>query len=154
MAFEKLTLTSLVHMTNFLCCSRVIVLAINLLATNLTVNAEPLKSYLWVNRVIITFSNSESNKDRRLLIQQIEQYKCDFRNRDLVHIDVIQGTDQYKRLSQKFLISGDEFKLVLLGKDGEVKLNTNSSDLLAIFSLIETMPMRKREIQNDKCQKS
>jgi hypothetical protein len=132
----------------------VIVLAINLLATNLTVNAEPLKSYLWVNRVIITFSNSESNKDRRLLIQQIEQYKCDFRNRDLVHIDVIQGTDQYKRLSQKFLISGDEFKLVLLGKDGEVKLNTNSSDLLAIFSLIETMPMRKREIQNDKCQKS
>lgn len=154
MAFEKLTLTFLVHMTNLLCCSRVIVLAINLLATNLTVNAEPLKSYLWVNRVIITFSNSESNKDRRLLIQQIEQYKCDFRNRDLVHIDVIQGTDQYKRLSQKFLISGDEFKLVLLGKDGEVKLNTNSSDLLAIFSLIETMPMRKREIQNDKCQKS
>jgi hypothetical protein len=130
----------------------VIVLVINLLAMNLTVNAQPLKSYLWVNRVIITFSNSESNKDRRLLIQQIEQYKCDFRNRDLVHIDVIQGTDQYKRLSQKFLISGDEFKLVLLGKDGEVKLNTNSSDLLAIFSLIETMPMRKREIQNDKCQ--
>jgi hypothetical protein len=86
-----------------------------------------------------------------LLIQQIEQYECDFRKRDLVHIDLIQGSDQYKRLSQKFLISGDEFKLLLLGKDGELKLNTNSSDLLGIFSLIETMPMRKREIQNEKC---
>ena len=126
-------------------------LAINLFATNLSVSAEPLRDYLWVNRVIITFSNSESNKERRLLIQQIEQHQCDFRKRDLVHIDLIQGSDQYKRLSQKFLISGDEFKLLLLGKDGELKLNTNSSDLLGIFSLIETMPMRKREIQNEKC---
>jgi hypothetical protein len=138
-------------MTKFLFFSRVIVLAINLFATNLSVSAEPLRDYLWVNRVIITFSNSESNKERRLLIQQIEQHQCDFRKRDLVHIDLIQGTDQYKRLSQKFLISGDEFKLFLLGKDGEVKLNTNSNDLLEIFSLIETMPMRKREIQNEKC---
>jgi len=138
-------------MTKFLFFSRVIVLAINLFATNLSVSAEPLRYYLWVNRVIITFSNSESNKERRLLIQQIEQHQCDFRKRDLVHIDLIQGTDQYKRLSQKFLISGDEFKLFLLGKDGEVKLNTNSNDLLEIFSLIETMPMRKREIQNEKC---
>ena len=139
-------------MTKFLFFSRVIVLAINLLATNLSVSAEPLRDYLWVNRVIITFSNSESNNERRLLIQQIEQHRCDFRKRDLVHIDLIQGTDQYQRLSQRFLISGDEFKLLLLGKDGELKLNTNSSDLLGIFSLIETMPMRKREIQNDKCQ--
>jgi hypothetical protein len=138
-------------MTKFLFFSRVIVLAINLFATNLSVSSEPLRDYLWVNRVIITFSNSESNKERRLLIQQIEQHQCDFRKRDLVHIDLIQGTDQYKRLSQKFLISGDEFKLFLLGKDGEVKLNTNSNDLLEIFSLIETMPMRKREIQNEKC---
>lgn len=138
-------------MTKFLFFSRVIVLAINLFATNLSVSAEPLRDYLWVNRVIITFSNSESNKERRLLIQQIEQHQCDFRKRDLVHIDLIQGTDQYKRLSQKFLISGDEFKLFLLGKDGEVKLNTNSNDLLEIFALIETMPLRKREIQSEKC---
>ena len=138
-------------MTKFLFFSRVIVLAINLLATNLSVSAEPLRDYLWVNRVIITFSNSESNNERRLLIQQIEQHRCDFRKRDLVHIDLIQGTDQYQRLSQKFLISGDEFKLLLLGKDGEVKLNTNSNDLLEIFALIETMPLRKREIQSEKC---
>jgi hypothetical protein len=138
-------------MTKFLFFSRVIVLAINLLATNLSVSAEPLRDYLWVNRVIITFSNSESNNERRLLIQQIEQHRCDFRKRDLVHIDLIQGTDQYQRLSQRFLISGDEFKLLLLGKDGEVKLNTNSNDLLEIFALIETMPLRKREIQSEKC---
>ena len=43
-----------------------------------------------------------------------------------------------------------EFKLLLVGKDGEVKLNTNN-DLREVFSLIDTMPMRKRKTQIEKC---
>ena len=102
--------------------------------------------------MIITFSNSEENSDRQLFIQQKSHYPCEYKKRDLVHIDLIQGTDQYKRMSQKFLISGStEFKLLLVGKDGEVKLNTKNSDLREVFSLIDTMPMRKREVQSEKC---
>jgi hypothetical protein len=116
------------------------------------IHAEILKDYRWINRVIITFANTEENPDRQFLIQQIRQYSCGYMNRDLVHIDLIQGTDEYKRLSQKFSVSDRKaFKLLLLGKDGEVKLNTNSSDLKELFSLIDTMPMRKRETQNEKC---
>ena len=139
-------------MTIFLRWSKAWVLIISLVAPNLPLHAEVLKEYLWKNRVIITFSNSETNSERNLLIQQIEKYQCEYKIRDLVHIDLIQGTDQYKRISQKFLIpAGTEFKLLLVGKDGEVKLNTKSSDLKEVFSLIDTMPMRKREMQSEKC---
>ena len=142
----------LLTMTNFVQWTRLWVLIISLVATNLPLHAEVLKDYLWKNRVIITFSNSEENPDRQFLIQQIRQYSCEYMNRDLVHIDLIQGTDEYKRLSQKFTISDSTtFKSLLLGKDGEVKLKTKSSDLKELFSLIDTMPMRKRETQSEKC---
>ena len=126
-------------------------LAINLLTLNFPLYAESLNDYLWKNRVIITFSNTEKNLQRRLFMQQINQYQCEYKKRDLVHIDLIQGTDQYIRLSKKYSISGHDFKLLLLGKDGEVKLNTSSIDLTEVFSLIDTMPMRKREMPNDEC---
>ena len=139
-------------MTIFLRWSKAWVLIISLVAPNLPLHAEALKDHLWKNRVIITFSNSEGNSERNLLIQQIEEYQCEYKIRDLVHIDLIQGTDQYKRISQKFFIpAGNEFKLLLVGKDGEVKLNTTISNLKEVFSLIDTMPMRKREMQSEKC---
>ena len=73
-------------------------------------------------------------------------------NRDLVHIDLIQGTDEYKRLSQKFSIPDrTTFKLLLLGKDGDIKLSTSRVELKNVFSLIDMMPLRKREIQSEKC---
>ena len=127
-------------------------LIISFLLVIFPIHAEILKDYRWTNRVIITFSNTEENPDRQFLIQQIRQYPCEYMVRDLVHIDLIQGTDEYKRLSQKFSVSDrTAFKLLLLGKDGEVKLKTNSSDLKELFSLIDTMPMRKRETQSEKC---
>ena len=146
------TMITLPAITTFIRWTKAWVLIITLLVPNLPLHAEALKDYLWTNRVIITFSNSEANSDRQLFIQQKVHYQCEYRKRDLVHIDLIQGTDQYKRMSQKFAISGNtEFKLLLVGKDGEVKLNTKNSDLREVFALIDTMPMRKREIQSEKC---
>ena len=139
-------------MRGLLIRSRKLIFAVCLLAINSELHAELLKDYKWTNRVIITFSNAESNSDRLLLIQQIKQYSCQYRKRDLVHIDLIEGTEQYKYLSRKFSITGHtDFKLLLIGKDGELKLNTTSSNLPDIFSLIDTMPMRKREVHTEKC---
>ena len=127
-------------------------LIISFLLVIFPIHAESLKDYRWTNRVIITFSNSEENPDRRFLIQQIKQYPCEYRKRDLVHIDLIQGNDDYSRLSQKFsLPERNSFKLFLIGKDGEIKLSTNRVELKDVFSLIDTMPMRKREIHSEKC---
>ena len=123
-----------------------------LIFMNSPMHADPLKDYLWTNRVIITFSNSASNKERLLLNQQIDAEKCEYRLRDLVHIDLIKGSDDYERLRHKFAIADHpEFKLLLIGKDGKEKLNTNSGDLKAIFSVVDSMPMRKKEMHSSKC---
>jgi hypothetical protein len=123
-----------------------------LIFMNSPMHADPLKDYLWTNRVIITFSNSASNKERLLLNQQIEAEKCEYRLRDLVHIDLIKGSDDYERLRHKFAIADHpEFKLLLIGKDGKEKLNTSSGDLKAIFAVVDSMPMRKKEMHSSKC---
>ena len=128
-----------------------LVLVILLLAS-FSIHAESLKEYLWTNRIIITFSHSASNKERQLLMQQIEIERCEFRVRGLIHIDLIKGSDDYDRLKHKFLIPDQaEFKLLLIGKDGKEKLNTHSGDLKTIFSIIDSMPMRKKEMPSSKC---
>ena len=48
-------------------------------------------------------------------------------------------------------LSPSEFRLILIGKDGWIKLNTRKTSLEEIFSLIDTMPMRQEEMLNDKC---
>ena len=83
-------------MRGLLIRSRKLIFAIFLLAISSEPHAELLKDYKWTNRVIITFSNAESNSDRLLLIQQIKQYSCQYRKRDLVHIDLIEGTEHYR----------------------------------------------------------
>jgi len=123
-----------------------------LIFMNSPTHADPLKDYLWTNRVIITFSNSASSKERLLLNQQIDAEKCEYRLRDLVHIDLIKGSDDYERLRHKFAIADHpEFKLLLIGKDGKEKLNTSSGDLKAIFAVVDSMPMRKKEMHSSKC---
>ena len=139
-------------MTESLYVTTIRLLIISFLLVIFPIHAENLRDYRWTNRVIITFSNSEENPDRRFLIQQIKQYPCEYRKRDLVHIDLIQGTDEYNRLSQKFsLPERNSFKLLLIGKDGEIKLSTSRVELKDVFSLIDTMPLRKRELQSEKC---
>ena len=48
-------------------------------------------------------------------------------------------------------LSPSEFRLILIGKDGWIKLNTRKTSLEEIFSLIDRMPMRQEEMLNDKC---
>ena len=128
------------------------ILMISFIVMNFQSQAESLKEYLWTNRVIITFSTALENNERQLLLKQIATDHCEYRKRDLVHIDLIKGSDEYGRLIHKFTISDrTEFKMILIGKDGKVKLNSNSGDLKAIFSVIDTMPMRKKEMQIGKC---
>jgi hypothetical protein len=41
-------------------------------------------------------------------------------------------------------------KFIFLGKDGDIKLSTSRVERKEVFSLIDTMPMRKREMQSKK----
>ena len=123
-----------------------------LLAASATASADVLRDYLWTNRVIVTLSANESAPERLLLLKQIAQHSCEFRKRDLVHMDLLFGSVDYQSLSQRFATDGKDFELVLIGKDGKIKLHTTSVALEDIFALIDTMPMRKKEMRREKCQ--
>lgn len=122
-----------------------------LLAVCFSTDAEQLKEYLWTNRVLVTFASEKSTPERLSIIKQITEHPCEFRKRDLVHIDLIAGSNDYQALSQKFSITEKEFKLVLIGKDGKVKLNTNSPSIKELFFFIDGMPLRKREVSTERC---
>ncbi len=115
-------------------------------------SADLLREYLWTNRVLVTFSAHESTPERLLLLRQIEQHKCEFRRRDLVHIDLIAGSVDYRSLGQRFSVSGKDFKIALVGKDGKTRLDADKAALQDIFVLIDTRPMRKKEMLVEKCQ--
>ncbi len=52
-----------------------------------------------------------------------------------------------KRIRRQFGVGGGEFSIMLIGKDGTVKLRSPAPVSVAeIFSLIDSMPMRQQEI--------
>jgi hypothetical protein len=110
-----------------------------------------LKDHLWKNRVIITFSSSLREPKLLALQKQIVEKICAFTDRNLVHIDLLQGSADFDEMSQQFAVSSSEFQLLLLGKDGGVKLRSSTASLEDIFSLIDTMPMRRSEMRDDQC---
>ena len=117
----------------------------------LSARADQLKDYLWTHRVLVTFSSDKSAPERLSIIQQIAQHSCEFRKRDLVHIDLIAGSAAYQTLRQQFSITDKAFRLVLVGKDGKVKLNTDNASMKELFIFIDAMPLRKREVSTEKC---
>jgi len=116
-----------------------------------SLHAEPLTQYLWKRRVVLSFSVAESTPERISLLKQIKQYQCEFDDRQMVHIDLIAGSSDHQLLSRQFSVPNKNFNLVLLGKDGGVKLLTSQPSVENLLTLIDTMPMRQRELRIGSC---
>jgi hypothetical protein len=70
--------------------------------------------------------------------------------RDLDIIQVNKLSDQQKYLKQ-FGVMEEEFRVMLIGKDGGVKLNSEQPVTVnQIFELIDSMPMRHHEMRQKK----
>ncbi len=85
--------------------------------------------------------------------------KSEVEDRDLAVFSVLaQGPSQMNTtaidrqeadsIRDRFGISPNAFSLILIGKDGGIKLKRSDPvDLTEIFELIDSMPMRRNEIQ-------
>ena len=116
-----------------------------------TLHADPLTQHLWKRRVILTFSAAQSTPERIFLLKQIAQYQCEFDDRQMVNIDLIAGSSDHQLLSRKFSVPKKDFNLLLLGKDGDVKWVTSQPSLESLLTLIDSMPMRQREMRTGSC---
>jgi len=124
-----------------------LLLAIGLLASG-PVNANgPLSDYLWQKRPIIVFADSEFDPNFIEQMALLEAEIAALEDRDVV---ILQDTDPAGASELRLELRPRGFVLVLVGKDGGVKLRKGSPwDVRDISRVIDKMPLRQQELRAD-----
>ena len=118
-----------------------------------------LAQFQWKNRLLFLFAEDANDPFFKNLQSQIRAQKAEVDDRDLIVFEVpAQGPARMNTspLDQKeadsirnhFAVPGDAFSLILVGKDGGIKLKRSDQvDLREVFGLIDSMPMRQSEMR-------
>ena len=118
-----------------------------------------LSRYTWKNRLLLLFAPSRSHPYYESLQQALMERSADATDRDMVVFEIlasgpsrIDGAEIDSRTShslrEKFQIPPQGFSVILIGKDGRIKLKRGEqTNLEDIFGLIDSMPMRREEIR-------
>ncbi|MBD2194857.1 MULTISPECIES: DUF4174 domain-containing protein [Calothrix] len=146
-------------------------LASTLLPVNMAVTVEassnhPIKmssfnlsSQKWQKRVLLIFAPSVNHHAYQQQMQLLQQYDSGFTDRDLVLVQVLTKDTSYANgqlidessaanLRSRFGVDEDNFRVILVGKDGGVKRqDATPVQATAIFDQIDAMPMRQQEMQ-------
>jgi hypothetical protein len=118
-----------------------------------------LTRFQWKNRLLFLFAEDANDPFFKNLQSQIMAQKTEVDDRDLIVFEVpAKGParmgktpldrHQADSIRNHFGIHSNAFSLILVGKDGGIKLKREDRiDLSAVFGLIDSMPMRQREMQ-------
>ncbi len=119
-----------------------------------------LGDYQWENRLLVVSSPAPDEPNFARQVQQVAATSREFGERDLVLIRLAtDGTSlagkrkldptQVEEIRAALGIDAGAFAVLLVGKDGTVKLSQNTIvPMDEIYALIDEMPMRQREIQD------
>jgi NADH dehydrogenase [ubiquinone] 1 alpha subcomplex assembly factor 1 len=117
-----------------------------------------LSQYQWQNRVLI--ASADAPNDPQLVSLEDERAKTgeEFADRDLILVTLLSTgesmagnrvltPDEVASARETLGLTTTDFALRLIGKDGTVKLSTDSAVPIAeVYALIDTMPMRRNEL--------
>ena len=118
-----------------------------------------LTSYRWQHRLLLAFAAHPSDTDFTLFADSLSARRDAVQDRDLVVGQIFKrGPSQLgerplpseaaQSLRRRFGIRSEKLIVVLIGKDGGVKLvREGRVDLEAIFARIDAMPMRQQEMR-------
>ena len=121
-----------------------------------------LDSLRWKNRAFVLFSPSESDASFQLQKQGLASSAQGIVERDLVILEIIekgQSRAGNQLLSEKSVrdirkrlgLQTGPFQVLVIGKDGGVKLRSSEPvSMKDLFGLIDSMPMRRQEMENGK----
>ena len=106
-----------------------------------------LLDFRWVDRPIIVFADSPFNP---LFQEQIELLEADLEELLIRDVVVVTDTDPEARSAIRTELRPRGFALVLIGKDGQVKLRKPSPwDVREITHAIDKWPIRLKEIRDE-----
>lgn len=118
-----------------------------------------LSSHQWKNRILLVFAPSDENVNYQQQVQLFKQQQQGLNERDLLLVTVLRQGTSYSneqpidrasaaKLRQKFNINDNDFRVILVGKDGGAK--SQDSEVVqveTIFRQIDAMPMRQQEMR-------
>lgn len=113
-------------------------------------NADSLDALRWKKRLILIYA--PAGADEKLAEQQslLRARRAEVAERDLAEI-VIRERNDHPEAVKRFGLTGPEFTVVLVGKDGGEKLRSNEVvQPERFFRLIDSMPMRQDEMRERK----
>ena len=135
-------------------------LLLALLLAPVTALADPLSGLQGEKRPLLLFSKSRSLSSLDRQVDRLRDFRAELEERDMVVL-VTAGNDQTysaigysdlprnanRELTRRFAPQGSGLTVVLVGKDGTEKRRwTKLVDPEEILDLIDTMPMRQREM--------
>ena len=122
----------------------------------------PVKEHLWKDRVLIVTASSPTNVGYKRQDQLLMKGRKGMKERDLVIYRLYSdhwlnpdnhriSEEQAKAMYRAFDIDPDTFSVLLIGKDGGIKMRRD--DIVStreFFQLIDSMPMRQQEMRKSK----
>jgi len=121
-----------------------------------------LDQFKWKNRLLFLFSPTRSHPLFDTFQKSLADRQPGVADRDLVIFEILEsGSSRIntenmdpqtaQSLRKRFEVSPGQFTVILVGKDGGTKMNRNEeTQLVDIFGLIDSMPMRQEEMRRKK----
>jgi hypothetical protein len=118
-----------------------------------------LDAYRWKNRIILVFAPSSTFKLYERQIRELQDQTDGILDRDLIIFEIFErgksrsgnaslSEHQATQFRHQFGVKEGKFVIILMGKDGTVKLRSNEPvGTSELFSLIDGMPMRQEEMR-------
>jgi NADH dehydrogenase [ubiquinone] 1 alpha subcomplex assembly factor 1 len=119
-----------------------------------------LEQYRWKHRVLLVSAPAPDDTDLVEVQKELAATRDEFADRDMVLVTLLDSGpsmagDRELSVAETAAaravleIQADTFALRLIGKDGSVKLARDAAvPMPEIFSLVDTMPMRQREMSD------
>lgn len=119
-----------------------------------------LRDFTWKNRVIILNAENQNQDLYQSQVNSFSSLESHIQDRDLVIISLFRegcstlngnkiSGESADNIRRNLQINDGEYSVLLIGKDGGVKFRKNEIvEPVELFSVIDRMPMRQREMRN------
>ena len=116
---------------------------------SIQIMAKQISELSWEKRLLVISYNKQDDEIFIISKQFISDNKCEIEDRNLEIIF-------YEKFKNKDYVKPDfinkKYGIWLIGYDGMIKdYSSDDKIFLRLFNLIDSMPMRKDEMINDKC---